>query len=243
MFPLMMAAMAVMVHIPDISAQNDYWRQRVSLFEKLPVESTDIVFLGNSITDGGEFQELLDREDVKNRGIVGDAIPGVMKRLDQVTEGHPRMIFLLIGINDVSHGHSAEKIAGNYEKLVKEIKEKTPETRLFLQSVLPVNNDFKRYKNLLGRENVIPPLNEQIKRIAEDNGAVYIDLWPLFADSATGKMRRELTSDGLHLSGEGYKTWASALRIILQEQDEADGVTTDSIRLPSDGLILKPHVE
>lgn len=194
-----------------LHAQNDYWYQRVSLFEKLPIRSGDIVFLGNSITDGGEFQELFGREDVKNRGIVGDVISGVRKRLDQVTDGHPAAIFLLIGINDVSHGKSARRIASDYEILVKEIRCKSPDTQLYVQSVLPINNDFKRYKNLLGREDVVPVLNSLLKEIAERNGAVYVDLWPVFADVATGKMHREFTSDGLHLSGEGYKVWASEL--------------------------------
>lgn len=195
----------------SLHAQNDYWYQRVSLFDKLPIRPGDIVFLGNSITDGGEFQELFGREDVKNRGIVSDVISGVRKRLDQVTVGNPAAIFLLIGINDVSHGKSAGKIAADYEILVREIREKSPQTRLYVQSVLPINNDFKRYKNLLGREEVVPALNSLLKQIAERNGAVYVDLWPAFADASTGKLRRELTNDGLHLSGEGYKVWASEL--------------------------------
>lgn len=199
-----------------LHGQNDYWYQKVSLFDKLPVEEGDIIFLGNSITDGGEFQELLDREDVKNRGIVGDVISGVNKRLYQVTSGHPSMIFLLIGINDVSHGHSASKIAEAYLNLVKRIHDETPNTVLYIQSVMPINNDFKRYKNLIGKESVIPELNEQLREIAENNEAVYVDLWPLFADSETGKMKKEYTTDGLHLSGTGYKVWASALKTLIE---------------------------
>lgn len=213
--------------IIEADAQNDYWRQRVSLFEKLPVQPGDIVFLGNSITDGGEFQELLDREDVKNRGIVGDVISGVRKRLGQVTSGHPSRIFLLIGINDVSHGLSARQIADRYAELVSEIREATPNTILYVQSVLPINNDFRRYKNLFGREGVIPELNEMLREISSEQGAVYVDLWPLFADPQTGKMKRELTSDGLHLSGEGYKTWAKAIRPLIGSAPENREVTID----------------
>lgn len=194
--------------------QNDYWHQRVSLFDRLPVESGDIVFLGNSITDGGEFQELFGREDVKNRGIVGDVINGVRKRLSQVTSGHPSKIFLLIGINDVSHAHSAEKIASMYETLVEEIREQSPGTELYIQSLLPINNDFKRYKNLIGREKVVPRVNELLPGIAERNGAEFVDLWPAFADEE-GKLSRAYTTDGLHLSGAGYKRWAEIVRPLL----------------------------
>lgn len=208
----MMAIAAVSVSV-GVCAQDEYWHQRVSLFDKLPVTENDIVFLGNSITDGGEFQELFDMENVLNRGIRSDRINGVRKRLDQVVNGHPKMIFLLIGINDVADTRqTSASIADMYETLIRDIREKSPQTQLYVQSVMPINNDFKRYKSLLGRESVIPALNERLQKIALDNGAVYIDLWPVLADSGTGKMRKNFTNDGLHLSGAGYKAWTEALR-------------------------------
>ena len=192
----------------DASGRNEYWHQRVSLFDKLPVESGDIVFLGNSITDGGEFHELFRRHDIKNRGISGDVVDGVRERLEQVMKGHPSKVFLLIGINDISHGKSAEAIAREYDALVREMLEKSPATRLYLQSVMPIDNDFRRYRNLTGREHVIPELNDLIKKIAESRGCTYIDLWPLMAEPATGKLKRQYTNDGLHLTGEAYRDWA-----------------------------------
>lgn len=195
---------------------DKYWEQRVSLFDHLPVTENDIIFLGNSITDGGNFEELFGREDVKNRGIRSDAIPGVMKRLDQVTKGHPRKIFLLIGINDVSHGLTVAQLAERYEKLVKEIKARSPQTKLYLQSVMPINNSFKVYKSLTGKEKTVVDFNAQIKRIAEENGLTYINLWPALAD-ANGNMKKDFTNDGLHLTGEGYRAWTDLLRPYLDE--------------------------
>ncbi len=191
-------------------AQNAYWHQRVSLFDKLPVTANDIVFLGNSITDGGEFAELFGMENCLNRGINSDVISGVSKRLTQVTNGKPAKIFLLIGINDVSHAKSAAAIAEEYERLVERIRTESPNTQLYLQSVMPINNSFERYKNLKGREDVIPKLNERIKEIAGRHGAVYIDLWPALADSH-GRLKKEYTNDGLHLLGTGYKAWGSII--------------------------------
>ncbi|MDE6077594.1 MAG: sialate O-acetylesterase, partial [Muribaculaceae bacterium] len=99
--------------------RSEYWHQRVTLFNLLPVEPGDIVFLGNSITDGGEFSELFDNPSIKNRGISSDVISGVAERLHQVTNYHPSKIFLLIGINDVSHNLSVDRLATDYENLVK----------------------------------------------------------------------------------------------------------------------------
>lgn len=203
--------------IPSMPATADkYWEQRVSLFDSLPINSGDIVFLGNSITDGGNFEELFNRKDVKNRGIRSDVITGVQKRLDQVTKGHPKKIFLLIGINDISHALSVDTLAARYERLVKEIRMRSPETKLYLQSIMPINNDFRQYKNLKGRENIIPAFNKRIKDIASVNGAKYIDLWNVLSDRK-GKLKRNYTNDGLHLTGPGYRAWTNHLKPYLDE--------------------------
>ncbi|MCM1377112.1 MAG: GDSL-type esterase/lipase family protein [Clostridium sp.] len=196
-------------------AESDYWKQRTSLFEVLPIDSCDIVFLGNSITDGGEFHELLDQSDVKNRGIQSDVINGVRKRLDQITRWHPRKIFLLIGINDVSHGLSADQLADRYEQLVKDIRTQSPDTKLYIQSLMPINNSFKRYKALIGKENVIQALNFRLKEIASRYDSEYIDLWPALEDKSSGRLIRDYTFDGLHLNGKGYKAWMELIKPYL----------------------------
>lgn len=197
--------------------RSKYWEQRVTLFNIIPVEEGDIVFLGNSITDGGEFTELFDNKKIKNRGIVSDVISGVRERLYQVTDHNPSKIFLLIGINDISHNLSVDRLASEYEKLVAEIREQSPATKLYIQSIMPINNDFGRYKNLKGKEGVIKALNMRLNDIANRNGAIYVDLWPVLADPRTGKLRREFTNDGLHLLGKGYDVWANAIRDMVTE--------------------------
>lgn len=196
---------------------DSYYDRRVSLFELLPIDENDIVFLGNSITDGGEFDELFCNENIKNRGITSDVIEGVENRLDQVLRGKPKKIFLLIGINDVSHKLSAKQIAAAYARLVDKIIVGSPTTKLYIQSIMPIDNDFRRYKNLFGTENVITEVNALLQKIATESGVTYIDLTSALADEQTGKLRKEFTNDGLHLTGEGYKAWADAIRIYVEE--------------------------
>lgn len=198
------------------SHADEYWDQKTSLFDVLPIKSDDIVFLGNSITDGGEFAELFDMPNIRNRGIRSDVITGVEKRLTQVTAGHPAKIFLLIGINDVSHGLTVDQLATRYERLVKKIREQSPDTRLYIQSVMPINNDFNRYKNLKGREKVIPALNKRLQTIATQNGAVYIDLTPAL-ESTPNKLNPKYTNDGLHLNGPGYRAWTRAIQHLVKQ--------------------------
>lgn len=213
---LFIAVIITSISISTTANADDYWDRRTSLFELLPVNQNDIVFLGNSITDGGEFNELLGMDNVKNRGIRSDVIPGVEKRLEQVTKGKPKKIFLLIGINDVSHGYSVDKLAQRYESLVKKIRLQSPGTSLYVQSVMPINNSFKRYKGLTGKENTVKEFNKKIKMIAEKNGAIYVDLWPYLSDSK-GNLKKEYTNDGLHLNGAGYKAWMNGIAPLVKK--------------------------
>lgn len=203
------------IYTPHTKAY-EYWDRKVSQFDSLPVYPEDIVFLGNSITDGGHFNELFEMPNIKNRGISSDVINGVAKRLTQVTKGHPAKIFLLIGINDVAQNVSAPKLIKKYEDLVDSIISQSPETKLYLQSVMPVNHSFKRYKTLYGKDKVIIDFNKGIKGIAEKKGVTYIDLWPMLADSE-GRLKRAYTNDGLHLSGAGYKAWTKGIDKYVRE--------------------------
>lgn len=201
---------------PNMANADEYWEQRTSLFDLLPIHENDIVFFGNSITDGGEFAELFGMPNIKNRGIRSDVITGLEKRVSQITAGHPAKIFLLIGINDVSHNLSTEVLARRYESLVKKIREQSPSTKLYLQSVMPINNDFRRYKGLVGKEKTIRAFNDRIRKIAEANGATYIDLWPFLADGK-GKLKKAYSNDGLHLNGAGYRAWTDGIRPYVKD--------------------------
>ena len=202
--------------IPTPVAADEYMDQRISLFEVLDVTPDDIVFLGDSLTDGGEFGELFGMSNIKNRGIRSDEITGVEKRLQPILKGRPKKIFLLIGINDISHGISVDKLAQRYEKLVKKIILQSPGTKLYIQSIFPVNNGFNRYKSLIGKERNIKSLNERIKAISQSYGAEWIDLWPYLADDK-GNLKDTFTNDGLHLNGLGYKAWAEGIESYVKE--------------------------
>ena len=194
-----------------VFAQSEYNFQRRSLFEKLPVTSKDIVFLGNSITDGGEWNELLANPRVKNRGISGDRSSWMLDRLDPIVGGQPRKLFLLIGTNDLAAGTPAAEVVANVRKIVERFQSESPRTKLYVQSVFPVNDSFKKYAAKHGRHDAdIVAVNKGLQALCAEKGIVYIDLWTLLADK-NGKLRADLTNDGLHLMGEGYIVWRDAV--------------------------------
>ena len=196
---------------------NEFYYQRATLFELLPIKSTDIVFLGDSQTNGCEWAEMLGNPNVKNRGISSDVIQGFADRVQPIIDGEPAKIFILGGVNDVSHSISADSIATAMRNLVRKIKVGTPCTKIYLQSLLPIDNSFKRYKNLIGKEQVIVDANVLLKKMAEEEDIVWIDLFSKMVDPATGAMRKGLSNDGLHLLGEGYFVWRDVVLPYVNE--------------------------
>lgn len=185
---------------------SHFHEQRNSLFELLPISSTDIVFIGNSITNGGEWSELFSNDKVRNRGISGDKSAGIPERIDYILAGEPQKIFLMIGINDIATDVPIDTIAANIEQTIQIVQNKSKSIRLFLQSVLPVNPDFDMFHKHM-KPDKIKELNNRIIQLAEDYGVTYIDLYSHFVETGTDKMNPAYTNDGLHLMGKGYLHW------------------------------------
>jgi lysophospholipase L1-like esterase len=191
--------------------QDPYYGRRATLFDELPIGKKDIVMLGNSLTDGCEFNELFNNKHIKNRGIVGDIVQGLIDRLDPIIKGHPKKLFIMCGVNDISHDVGADSIARATEKLIVMVKQGSPRTKIYLQSLLPFNNDVREWKLLKGRDHVVVEANALLEEVARRQGVTWINLYPLFVDDQ-GRLRAELTNDGLHLMGKGYLIWRDAIR-------------------------------
>ncbi len=191
--------------------QDPYYARRATLFDELPIGKKDIVMLGNSLTDGCEFNELLNNRHIKNRGIVGDIVQGLIDRIDPIIKGQPRKLFIMSGVNDISHDVSADSIARAMERLIVMVKQGSPRTKIYLQSLLPFNNDVREWKLLKGRDHVVVEANRLLEQVARRQRVTWINLYPLFVDDQ-GRLRADLTNDGLHLMGKGYLIWRDALR-------------------------------
>lgn len=191
--------------LPD-SLFSTYYHQRLSHFRSLPITKKDIVFLGNSISDGAEWSELFADNRVKNRGISGDISAGVLNRIDEISIRKPAKVFLLIGTNDLSRNTSTDSIFKNITKIASYLKQESPSTQLFVQSILPVNDVYKKFGGHTSKGEQIKQLNANLKQNAAEYHYTYIDLHTSFCD-ANGKLIKEFTNDGLHLKGDGYLLW------------------------------------
>jgi lysophospholipase L1-like esterase len=194
---------------PD-SLFSKYYHQKVSQFKKLPVSKGEIILLGNSITDGGEWSEVFTDSNIKNRGISGDNSIGILNRIDEIYNRKPSKVFVMIGVNDLKNGLSVDSIYKNMISIVSILKSHSPETKVFIQSILPVNDNFKQFVAHTSKATDIPLLNEKLKTNTQKYNYTFLDFYGSFVD-LTGKLKSEYTNDGLHLLGKGYQHWKSLI--------------------------------
>ena len=174
-------------------------KHKTSHLKTLPIIEGRIIMLGNSITAECEWAELLENPNILNRGIIGDGTSDILNRLDEVIAMKPKKIFLLIGVNDLLF-LPLSKISENYEKIVNRLILELPNTKLYLESVLPIHNSFRR--NGIKNED-IDILNKNIEQIAQKHGQVFINLNEKFKNTEGG-LNPEYSIDGIHLNGKGY---------------------------------------
>lgn len=177
------------------------------------------VLLGDSITLWFSQNFLPAHKTWLNQGISGEKTKGLLRRLHLLDDANPEMLFVMIGINDILAGIGNETILANYQLILQDLRATHPQTRIIVQSILPHSDEKATWE---GRDRLLEipnarvrDLNRQLQAIAREENAFFLDLYPLFADER-GNLRMELSTDGLHLNAEGYKVWATALKIFDQ---------------------------
>jgi lysophospholipase L1-like esterase len=157
---------------------------------------------------------------VLNQGISGETTAGLLKRLNVFEQTQPDVIFVMIGINDLLRGRSDREILADQRRVIANLKAAHPDAKIVMQSVLPHAVEQVTWE---GRDRLlavpnhrIKTLNEAVEAIAQTESVGFFNLYPLFADSE-GNLRRELSSDGLHLSAQGYEVWGIALQVYGEE--------------------------
>lgn len=154
-----------------------------------------------------------------NQGISGETSAGLRDRLTLFRQVQPQVIFVMIGINDLIRGVPSATVLRNQARIIRDLQRQHPHAEVVVQSILPHGGEHATWE---GREQLmalsnadIRQLNRTLATICAETGARYLDLHPLFVD-ADGNLRADLTTDGLHLNGNGYLVWRSALYTFRQ---------------------------
>ena len=199
------AATSVAAQPDTLTVNKDYYPQKRNVEELVPVTRKNIVMLGNSLTERGFWSEYFQTERVLNRGIGGDCISGMIHRIGPIVEGQPRAIFIMGGANDLVFS----KISEQYERLLGVIARESPRTKVYIQSLLPLNEAMNE-KFFKGKNARIAAFNALLRDMAARRGLTYIDIWSDM--QRDGILPAEYTFDGIHLKADGYRIWIEKIR-------------------------------
>jgi Lysophospholipase L1 and related esterases len=171
---------------------------------------TKVAFVGDSLTESGDWSEWFPEFDTLNFGVSGDTTDDLLERLGAVIDAKPDEIVLLIGTNDLGRRLTVEHLVRNIQLMLVELRRQLPGTRMLLQSIMPRGSEFA---------GQIQEANIHLRQFAATVHAQYLDLWPALARE-DGEISPEYSDDRLHLSDAGYQAWLAELRPALERLRE-----------------------
>lgn len=189
---------------------QDYYDENVARFEEenksiIPGE-TDVVFLGDSLTDGCDLSLYYPEYTTLNRGIGGDTTIGLEKRLDvSVYAVQPKVVVMLIGANNFS------TMFENYENILISLKENLPKSKIILVSLTSMGGTWGKNNNLAAFNNV------KIRALAEKYGYEFVDVYTPLLNLETNEIYEEYTTDGGHLTHEGYLVLTGEIKSVIDK--------------------------
>ncbi len=214
---------------PSPGKWQKFWINRVEEFieenKSLDPTKRNIVFVGDSLTQGFKLKSFFPGLPALNRGIVSDGMcdfpsgrniwRGVTRRMDEsIFDCNPSHVFFLVGTNDVGVlDVPLEYWLAGYKYVTSRTLKKFPDVKIILVTCPPSGEAYTRNKTLNAR---ILEWNVLVRRFAKDENFRLIDLYALLADK-DGMLPPDLTRDGLHFNQTGYERWAGAVRAILRE--------------------------
>jgi lysophospholipase L1-like esterase len=166
----------------------------------------NLVFLGDSRIEWGDWPELLGRADVSNRGIAGDTLPGILRRMRSSVPDDGIVCVIQAGVNDLVKGARSGEVVAGYRELAQYLlKEK--KARVILTSIILVNEERTRLNQ------VIAECNRELEQLSATTGMEWLDLGPTL--SPRGFLSPEYSEDGVHLNADGYAQFSRALAPLL----------------------------
>src|ERR1700712_5176442 len=171
-----------------------------------PDSTESIVFVGDSITAGGDWQKWFPEYRVTVEATPGDATDRLNERLPAILELQPETLAILIGANDFGQSRSVEYVVRGIEYFLAMVRQDVPGSRTLVQSIMPRGREYSED---------IKSANRHLRQYAQNVHAQYLDLWPALAMD-DGELSPEFTNDRLHLTEAGYEAWLRELHPALE---------------------------
>ncbi len=190
----------------DFCVANDTYDTLEYKFEMVYNYPTDVVFCGDSLVERCSWDEMYPELEVKNRGIGGDTVNGLMSRMDTIMATQPKKLFVYVGINDVLFGREPADIINRFRELMDVIAQYDG-VKVYIQSILPVSASQSDAERILLDTHEI---DEALAGLCEERGFTYIWLWDDYAGDDWALLD-EYYYDGVHVNAHAYKHWKEIL--------------------------------
>jgi len=174
----------------------------------------DVVFVGDSITAGGNWHDMFPNTSIANRGLEGETIAGISLRLTEILKLEPKKIFVMAGINDIYRSDSIANMKANFERIIIEFTRKNPTAKIFIQSTLECQ------KNVCGgsKLNTVRELNKELIYISQKYPNVqFININRKLSNE--NGLLDEFSKDGVHMNAYGYQAWRDEISIFINGKD------------------------
>ena len=191
-----------------VHVRTDWQKDAISRFALYPNTAQSVVFAGDSITAGVPWAEYFSR--IKNRGVGGETSSGLLSRIESISSTKPQKLFLNIGTNDLSKDIDLDEIMANIADMINQVHRLSPQTAVYVISVLPTNPDFDGTALSKRKYLQISALNNKIAAQQTPLRFTYLNVSDSLKDNQ-GYLRKTFTIDGTHLNGRGERVYAQAL--------------------------------
>ncbi len=198
---------------------NPIYQREIDMFNLNKLKQVDIVMLGNSLTAGANWNELLGRLSVVERGITSDMLDGYANRMNLVYNLKPKICFICGGLNDIFNWVPVDQIFLTYAKIISDLKARN--IIPVIQYTVYVGKDLMKTQNITleaikGRNDEVTKLNKLLADYAKKNNIDFINLNTRFL-TIDGFLRSEFTWDGIHFKAAAYKIWAEEVDKVLRK--------------------------
>lgn len=166
----------------------------------------EVAFIGDSLTDGYDLGVYYPDLKTANRGIGGDTTLGLEKRLQvSLYDIQPKVVVMLIGANNLG------SMFDNYEDILIGLRENLPNSRIVLVSLTSMGREWGRNNHLAAYNNA------KIKSLAKKYSYEFVDVYTPLLNVETGEIFEEYTTDGGHLTHEGYLIMTAQIRPVIDK--------------------------
>jgi len=206
-------SLALLLAAP-VAAQDPRYEKEVAAFEAMdrtsPPPAGQIVFAGSSTIVDWDAAKYFPDLTIINRGLWGSSMIDSVRLIDRIVLPYqPRLVVVYAGDNDIDSGQTSEDVTVQFERFVRAIHAKLPQTRIVFIGIKPSPQRWLTIDRARAT-------NERIRTLcSRDDRLAYLDVDGVML-GWDEKPRKELyAGDGLHLSPQGYQLWTTLLRPFL----------------------------